>query len=344
MHSLGLFTIIALISSLHVSFGVPTKQGKWTPLANITVAPRQEHTTVFLPPSTIAILGGIVPDGDSIATTDLVQSYSIPDNTWKTVAPVPRPINHVNAAVVNGKIYVLGALADASDGSRSWTAVGDSWLYNPESNRWNAIPPMPPGQEAGSAAVGVYDGKIFLAGGMKLLELEGERRQDTVDTVSVYDTKSSKWLDVPEAAKRVPGRRDHAGAAVVGNKFYVLGGRNRGQVNVKDEVFILDLRNIEKGWTTSSARMPTARGGVAAGRIGNKVYTFGGEGNQQLESGVFNETEVYDAVRDSWEKLVPMRVPRHGSYAVGVGKDVYVPGGGLLFGGAPTAYFDKFTP
>lgn len=344
---MGFIRATLLLTSLFSSFShvvaLPHPASTWTSLANITIAPRQEHTTVFLPPSTIGILGGVIPSEQLASTTDLMQFYSIPDNTWRTLRPVPKPINHVNAAVSGGKIYVLGGLVDAPDGSPAWVATPDSWVYDPKTNEWTSIAPMPVAEARGSAAVGVYDGMIILAGGLEKLELAGDRLQVTVATVSIFDTKKGKWLEVAEAAKNIPEGRDHAGAAVVGDKFYVLGGRKDGQLNVKDTVFSLDLCDIRKGWKTSKARMPTPRGGLAAGVIGRKVYTFGGEGNQQVESGVFNETEAFDTISDSWEKLAPMKLPRHGTSAVGVGRSVYIPGGGIFIGPGPVADFDTFT-
>lgn len=343
--------LISFLSTLPAAFALPNpalqaRQGLWTSLANISVAPRQEHTTVFLPPSTIGILGGVIPNGESVSTTDIMQFYSILDNTWSTMAPIPRPLNHVNVAVSGGKIYVLGGLADANaTAGNVWLATPESWVYDPASGEWSAITPIPDGEARGSAAMGVHEGKIYLAGGMRTLEATGPGGlQDTVSIVSIFDTKSGEWLEVPEAVKNIPEARDHAGAAVVEDKFYVLGGRDHGQLNVKDTVFILDFCDLEKGWRTSEARMPTPRGGVAAGVVGTKVYTFGGEGNQEVGSGVFNNTEAYNTVTDSWEQLTPMRIPRHGTYAVGVGNSVYIPGGGVLQGGGPVADFDTFTP
>lgn len=127
-------------------FGVLSAPGpgpKWRTLANITIAARQEHTTVFLPPHTIAILGGIVPSATfPPPTTDLVQFYSIPDNTWRTVAPLPKALNHVNVAVSDGKIYVLGGLAIVREETPpAWRAVPDSFVYNPDTNTWSSIEP-----------------------------------------------------------------------------------------------------------------------------------------------------------------------------------------------------------
>ncbi|KAF2187082.1 galactose oxidase [Zopfia rhizophila CBS 207.26] len=332
-----------MLSHIPNVVSLPSHPAAWTSLQNITIAARQEHTTFFLPPSTIGILGGIVPNGTAYSNTDLMQFYSLPRDTWETAAPIPKPLNHVNVAVANGKIYLLGGLANALDGG-SWQAIPDSWVYDPKKNAWEEIDAMPTAEARGSATMGVYEGKIFLAGGMRTLVLRQDWLQDTVDTVSVYDTTNGKWIAVPDAAKKMPEGRDHAGGAVIGDKMYVLGGRNRGQLNVRDTVFILNLCNLQAGWTTSKAKLPTPRGGLAAGVIGKKVYTFGGEGNLEVESGVFNQTEVYDTVTDSWERLGPMKVPRHGTSAVGVENKVYIPGGGVLIGGGPVATFDAFVP
>lgn len=75
--------------------------------------------------------------------------------------------------------------------------------------------------------------------------------------------------------------------------------------------------------------MPTARGGVATGVVGRKIYTFGGEENTAIESGVFNEIEAYDTVADRWESVGTMKIPRHGTFAIGVNGRIYIPGGGI---------------
>jgi N-acetylneuraminic acid mutarotase len=322
----------------------------WTSLAPIPLFPRQEHTTLFIPPATIAILGGIVPNNSfviPVETTALMQFYSITNNSWTTRAPLPMELNHANAAVVDDKIYVLGGLAetDSDDpAKRAWRAVSDSWEYNPSTDSWCELPGLPDGEARGSAAVGVYDSKIYLAGGMTDLEFSANGKQQTVSVVSIYDTIRKTWIKVPEPAKYLPEGRDHAGAAVVGSKMYVLGGRIDGQNNPRDTVFVLDLCDLEGGWKTAAGKMPTPRGGVCSGVVGAKVYTFGGEGNRAVESGIFDQVEVYDTVEDKWDSAGTMKIPRHGTYAVGVGERVYIPGGGVAQSGLPVADFDVYSP
>jgi N-acetylneuraminic acid mutarotase len=130
------------------------------------------------------------------------------------------------------------------------------------------------------------------------LELFENGNQESTNVVCIFDTATRSWETVPAKAKRIPEARDHAGAAVVGGKMYVLGGRKSGQENIRDTVFVLDLCNLEAGWSTSGTHMPTARGGVSAGTIGHKIYVMGGEGNKEAETGVFDQVEVYDTKRD----------------------------------------------
>jgi N-acetylneuraminic acid mutarotase len=353
MYAHAIFTLMSIVRPI-LTHTIPSPlphKTSWHSLAPIPISPRQEHSTVFLPPSTIAIIGGVVPTNDTsivppFATTSIMQLYSITKNTWSSRALIPTPLNHINAAVVNGKIYLLGGLAEFNDSrGRAWRAIPDCWSYDPATDHWSRIhTDVPKGEERGSAAVIVHDAKIYLAGGATSLEFNANNTQNSISTVSVFDTRTHTWLKVPQAAKYMPGARDHAGAALVDERMYVLGGRDHGQGNVRDTVFVLNLCDLEAGWATSQAKMPTARGGLAASVVGKKVYTFGGEGDTSVASGVFDEVEAYDTVKDRWESVGMMKIPRHGTYAVSVDGKVYIPGGGIQQGGGPVSDFDIFVP
>lgn len=343
----------ALDTSLH------RRSNTWRVLSPIPLAPRQEQVTVAINSTTLAIIGGIIPDpalnsngtlptnSTGFATTNATQLYDIPSDTWTTAPPVPAEINHPNAAVVDGKIYVLGGLVFSATGQSdqgSWVAIPNGWVYDPSTSEWTELQAMPEDLARGGAVTGVYGSRIFLAGGLRsldLLPIEGV--QNTVANVTAFDTASGTWVaDLPDVAQQLPEGRDHAVSAVVGCTFYVLGGRVRGQTSVRDTVFALDLENLGAGWRTSAGRMPTARGGMSSGTIGTNVFVFGGEGNTALTTGVFNETEVFDTATETWTSLAPMRLPRHGTSAVAVGDAVYVPGGGIVQGATPVNITDVY--
>lgn len=126
--------------------------GKWTTLEPISLYPRQEHTAVALNSTHLYILGGIVPElnGSIFPTVTYMQVYSIPDNKWTSVAPIPIALNHPNAAVVDGRIYLLGGLTSGAD--TIWVASPRCHVYDPKLDKWTELDNMPNGR--GSAAMG----------------------------------------------------------------------------------------------------------------------------------------------------------------------------------------------
>ncbi|KAK2799471.1 hypothetical protein FQN50_008443 [Emmonsiellopsis sp. PD_5] len=288
-------SIIIFLSAIPLAIATPYQPhyGLQKDLAPIPIAPRQEHSTVAISRSTIAILRGIVPEASSsiFPTTTL------------------------------GRNYAPGGLTP--DPESAWRSVPDSWVYDPESDVWESIEPMPAGEERGSAAVGVDDHTIWLAGGLKILVPREGGEQTSVNLVSAYNTLSGTWLSLPTTVQNMPGRRDP----------------------LQDTVIVLDLSALD-GWTIAEGRMPTARGGIATAAVGSQIYTFGREGNPAPGSaGVFNETEVYNTATGKWRKLGPMKLPRHGTYAVAVDSTtVHIPGGGMSIGAGPVATFDLFYP
>ncbi|WP_113702650.1 Kelch repeat-containing protein [Nonomuraea lactucae] len=307
----------------------------WRRLSPIPRGPRQEHSVAAVGHS-VYVIGGILADpAGGFPTTGRVEVYDTRRDTWSDAPPLPVPMNHPNVAAVGGRIYVLGGLS----GGASWRALRDSFVYSPGADRWRRLPSMPAGIERGSAATGVHGTRVYLAGGMRTLVPSPGGLQDTVDTVSSYDVVTGRWETLPS----LPQARDHVGGAVVGTTFYVLGGRDRGQVNVRDSVYALDLRS--RRWT-ERAPMPTARGGIATAAVGTRIYTFGGEGRHDGAdpNTVFAEAEAYDTVHDRWRRLDPMPVPRHGTAAVAVGGTIHIPGGGTAGGGSPVAVNDAYRP
>ena len=311
------------------------KSNTWLNLTSIPNA-RQEHGTVALSNTTIAVIGGIdTSRTDGFFSTDLLQIYNISSNTWHNAAPTPFKVNHPNVAVVAGKLYLLGGLTDGlltPDLLLNWTTTSQSSVYDPNTDTWSALTPMPPGTERGSAIAGVHGETIYLAGGMSVLD---GTYQDSLTMVTAYNTTSGAWQRGPPPAANIPEGRQHTVGSVIGDTFYVVGGRWFSQTNVRGTVFELDLANQTAGWRTSPGQLQHPRGGLAGGTVGNEVYTFGGEGDPDTVTGVFPQSEAFDSSKQEVYELRAMTVPRHGMAAVAVGNKVYVPGGGLQQDGKP---------
>ncbi|KAH7101676.1 hypothetical protein BKA62DRAFT_618529 [Auriculariales sp. MPI-PUGE-AT-0066] len=335
--------LVSTLALVSFTLGRPStlKAATWKSLATIP-SPRQEHSTVSLKDH-IYIVAGVFAD---FSTTGHVDVYNPKTNTWADPPPAPVPVglNHPNVAVVNDKIYVLGGLA--VDATGSWSAVNNSFVYDPRTNKWTDLPPFPADAiPRGSAAMGVHEDTIYLAGGMRQLVLMEGGLQDTVSTVTTFNVRTGKWATgLPD----MPAARDHAGAAVIDNVLYVVGGRDHGQPNVRGTVFTLDLATCHSSpskatWVIRNTTMPTPRGGLCAAAVDETIYTFGGEGNLAAESGVFPQVEAYNTRTNKWTQLENMPNPRHGTSATTVRGKIYIPGGGDLIGGHPMVINEVFS-
>ncbi|KJZ73021.1 hypothetical protein HIM_07593 [Hirsutella minnesotensis 3608] len=297
--------------------------GKWQELAPIPIAPRSEQTTVALSDSTIAILGGITAGGKgggSPPTTDMMQLYNVTDNSWRLGPKIPVPLNHLNVAAVDGKIFLLGGHAVLPNGT--WSAIPNSWMLDPAQGEWKPIAPMPNGTARAACATAVYGKTIYLAGGQ------------TLNVPGVYQNSGGSQKE-----------GDHVGGSIVGTTLYVIGGRHFGRKNVRNTVFTLDLNRPDDDWKEDPSKLPTARGGISIATIAKKIYVFGGEGNPAEGSdGIFNQTEAFDTVTRKWTTLAPMKLPRHGTSAAVTQGCAFLPGGSTVEGGPPVNYTDRFCP
>ena len=316
-----------------------TPPGVWSSLPNITrngvQYPRQEHG-VALVGDDIYVLGGILPwNGTTYPTTNIVQKFSFKSRIWTEVAPMPAALNHVNVAVIHGKIYYIGGM-EATDATY-WNATGASAVYNPAADKWTVLPGLPEGRAIGSAATLVVGETIYLPGGLLYTNITYDQ-EGTTPMFTSYNVKTRKWTNLPD----LPAPRDHAGKGHYGDMLYILGGRSFGNKNVVDTVFGYDLKS--QCWSTNFAPMPTKRGGVASATIGSQIFTAGGEGNPNASTAVFPQMQAYDAIRNTWTNYADMATPMHGTAAVTYKGEVIIPGGGTVTGAGLSPIFQKFRP
>lgn len=288
----------------------------WAAAAPLAIGPTQE-TSVVAVAGKIYILGGF----NNAAVTDAVQVFETSTCTYAAGPALPMPVHHINAAVIDGAIVIGGALQ-----GNTFTAVGDTWSWNPATEtQWTIRASMPAGTQRGAAVAGAIDNKLVVAGGL---------RGGAVADVSVYDPAIDQWSALPD----LPAPRDHACGGVIDNKLYVAGGRMTSIPSTSTATF-----ELTDTWATK-APMLTGRGGTACGVIDDRLIVVGGEGNPAAASGVFPEVEVYAPASDTWESLAPMVTPRHGMGAAASGGRLYVPGGATVQGFGAVATHEVLTP
>lgn len=291
----------------------------WAGAPDLALGATQE-TAVVAVDGKIYVLGGFL--GLVIGTA--VQVFDTAACAWSAGPELPKAVHHANAAVVDGTIYVVGALQGGN-----FAAIGDVWSWNPAIDAgWRVRAPMPAGTQRGASVAGAIDGKIYVVGGL---------RSGATAEVSIYDPAGDTWT----AAPPLPQPRDHACGGVVSGKLYVAGGRNANIGSTSPIVYELAPG---AGWI-ERAPMPTGRGGTGCGVIGGRIVVVGGEGNPAPGSrGVFPQVEAYDAARDAWDTLAPMPTPRHGMGAAAWDGRLYVPGGANQEGFGAVATHEILTP
>lgn len=301
-----LFWFILPLTALHAQ-----SPGEWAQRAALPT-PRQEMPLVTLQ-GRLVVAGGFL---ESRAATNLIEVFDPATNAWSTIPPLPMAMNHLQAAVVEDKLYVLGGYVGST-----FTPTDEVFEYDPASNQWTMKARMPSAR--GAAMTGVMDGKIYVIGGEP-----GRREND------VYDPAADEWT----SGARMPTGREHLAGAAIDSLIYVVGGRGGGMNHGALEAYA-PQSDI---WYTL-ADMPTARGGLAATAFDGKLYVFGGE-FFGATSGVFEETEEYDPTTNTWRTLEPMPHPRHGMGAVTVRDSIFIIGGGPVAGFGVTDVNSIFIP
>jgi N-acetylneuraminic acid mutarotase len=231
----------------------------------------------------------------------------------------------LNVAVVGGDIVVLGALGGG------FSEFPATWLYDVSADSWDTqtLTPAPVGQERGSSAMGVIDGVVYIAGGL--------RGGSAVTLASTYDVANGAWATLDP----LPAKRDHLVGAAHGGRFYAVGGRTGTISGVKGEVFEYDPAGAG-GWLSKSP-LPTPRGGIAGATLNSVLYVFGGEGSAE-PGGLFSQVEAYDFAADSWTVLAPMPTPVHGTGAASWNGKIYIPGGGIVAAFGASDIFQVYSP
>ena len=135
-------------------------------------------------------------------------------NTWHERSPMPTPRNHAAIGTVNGKIYVIGGRVGEAFIAPS-TDVSVVEEYDPAKDAWSAALARMP-TERSALAAGVYNGKIYIAGG----EYQDPIMMATFRVVQAFDPATNSWSTLPS----LPVSRHGLAGGMIGNRFYVVGG------------------------------------------------------------------------------------------------------------------------
>lgn len=110
----------------------------------------------------IFLIGGWVRPGSPPGQpTTLNEEYDPQTDTWTTKAPMPTARNGLAVAVVNNKIYAIGGATDWNPWTNNLNVVEE---YDPATDTWTTVQPMPTSRSLLSAAS--VGNNVYAIGGM----------------------------------------------------------------------------------------------------------------------------------------------------------------------------------
>lgn len=331
------------VLDLDASAGSPA--ASWQPLAPLP-KPRNHFGYAAVNGKIYGIGGQFLKD-EKLGNAANVHAYDPATNRWTAVASLPMPLSHVHTAtvVVNGRIVTAGG--NTNDASFPKT-VGNVFSYDPPTNKWVSLPPLPDIRQAAVAeligerlyvstgtprginpqpttwsrqVVNAWDAAAAMpvalgetAGGVigSKLYVVGEGSNATL----AYDITQGTWSSATALARR-PFPGSHHAAEVVNGKLYLFGGfggSSEGRVQIYDPA--------ANRWSVG-ASMPFMAGSASSATIGGKVYVAGGI----VGGATTNRAARYDPATNAWAELAPMPRGRNHAAASTDGKRLYVFGG-----------------
>src|SRR5262245_40077988 len=148
----GVLALAAGVALLGSSIGPGAAQGSWSERAQMLV-PRSETAIAELD-GLIYVLGGY---GGDRKNSDVVQVYDSRSDTWAYGPPLPMPIHHAMAAVVGGRLFLIGGEVGGTGTPVDPSSFADTvYELDPSAGAWLLRAPMPFPRSAG--AVGIIDG------------------------------------------------------------------------------------------------------------------------------------------------------------------------------------------
>jgi len=237
--------------------------------------------------------------------------------SWQAVASNPVAMAEGQGVTVDGKLYVFGGYSVTDP---SWQANNQLEVYDPSSNTWQSLAPVP--SQLSEAAVATDGTFIYVAGGY----VTNANGQQTFATANVwrYDTVNNVWTSFVS----LPAPRAVGAMVDLNGELHYFGGSDINRNDVTNH-WVLNLADANPQWTASTP-MPVGINRFGAVVLDGKIYAVGGQvgydNNAVPQAGVF----VWDPQNPSaWTTAASMpEAHSHlGAAVTTVGNEIIVAGG-----------------
>ncbi len=263
----------------------------------------------------------VVDGATNSGVTGVNEIYNTKTKEWTNGASDPTPRFAAAGAVVGGILYVIGGSDNGSD------ALSVVESYDPSSDTWLTLAPMPTARNSISAVVDKVADKeiIYVIGGYS----SGSR----LTTVESYNPGTNTWT---EEAPLLVGKSS-AAVGLLGATIIAADGLTNSGFTGDSEGYSA----TKNKWTTLTAD-PTPRVAACAWAIAGQLYVAGG-GN----GGPLSVLEAYSSKTKSWATMAPMPQAVLGAGPADVGGKLYCFGGtnnGSLGQGTVYSYVQIYQP
>ena len=314
-------------------------QRRWVRLAPIPEPNEEFDSTVAN--GKLYLFGGnpVTTDGTRGAPPGMVLEYDPDNDAWTQKEDMPQPTHHNAVTNYNGKIYLFGGGVQREPGGSTGFPIDNSWEYDPVTDTWRALAPMPVRRLAAAAVES--GGMIYVIGGAGAYPgLEDEPLSGTsarvLDLNHVYDPATDTW----QTRQTLPTARNHMFTGAVNGKIYVIGGRVGSMAVTTGSTtdIVEEYDTATDSWGAVRLRMPTPRDGGVAGVYQGRIYVAGGQSITGVNNSVSRALEAYDPATNTWTSLPNTPQARHGQGGGIIGNRLHIASGHLtaaFSGGEP---------
>ena len=252
-----------------------------------------------------------------------VLRFDTRSDRWSEPAQLPVGVNHSPATTHDGKVYLVGGYLEGAK------ATNRGFEFDPATNTWSELPPMK--QARGGSATAVIGDKLYVVdGGPQFFDVEDPR--PPYARLEVFDFNTRTW----STGAPPPVAVHHVGAAALGGKLYLAGGRVDTEAATAD---FLSYDPTQDRWT----RLPDLpQGKIASTGVvaaGGRIVVFGGDDEVGWEDGggsVSAAAWAYDPADRGWTRMPDLRIERHAFGAAVAGNRIYAVAGSYCPGLKPT--------
>ncbi|XP_009667633.2 kelch repeat and BTB domain-containing protein 12 [Struthio camelus] len=195
------------------------------------------------------VIGGQMKMKNQYLVTNCVEKYSMEQDTWRSMAPLPLPLACHVVVTVKNKLYVMGGWTPQMDlpDDEPDRLSNRMFRYDPGQDKWTERAPMKYSKYRFSAAV--VNSEIYVLGGIGCLGCDRGQTRKCLDAVEIYNPDGDFWRDGPPMPSPLLSLRTNStSAGSVEGKLYLCGGFRgaaRHEVITKE---ILELDTWENQW------------------------------------------------------------------------------------------------